>query len=241
MLASIHQPQYLPWLGYFEKIEKADVFIILDDVQYKKNDWQNRNRIRTHDGWQWLTVPVCHKHGQLIQDIQIDTHKQWVKSHQHAIKQHYHKAEFYSLYESEMMALLERPWEKLVDLNMAWIQFLCQHLGIKTKIVFSSQYQCTSTSSQRLIDLCTAVGANQYLAGADGKSYMDLALFEKAGIEVSTQDYQHPSYPQVVSQKNQEFISHLCALDLLLNCGPKSKAILLTGGECADSSGRGAS
>ena len=107
---------------------------------------------------------------------------------------------------------------------MAWIHFLRQELGIETKMVFASEYGIKTASTERLADLCEAVGADQYLAGADGKNYMDFSIFENRQIGIETQDYQHPDYPQLRGKNNKEFISHLCALDLLLNCGSQPGA-----------------
>ena len=124
MRVTIHQPQYLPWLGYLDKIDQADLFIALDSVQFKKNEWQNRNRIRTADGCQWVTVPVLHRFGQLVKDVRINQTVNWRSQHVHAIEMQYARAPFRDRYLPELRSLYARPWERLHELNMAVIRWL---------------------------------------------------------------------------------------------------------------------
>ncbi len=95
MIVSVHQPQYLPWLGYFDKIERSDIFVFLDNVQFKKNEWQNRNKIKTSEGWQWLSVPVIHKFMQKISEVKINNTVWWGKKHLNALVTNYSKAPFF--------------------------------------------------------------------------------------------------------------------------------------------------
>jgi len=232
MIAAIHQPQYLPWLGYFDKIASADVFILLDNVQFKKNEWQNRNKIRTAQGWQWLTVPVIHDFGQRISQVKINDQVKWREAHFKALCLNYRRAPFYDLYIGQFREIYDRPWDDLGDINIFMVQKIVQWLGISTRILVASQYETTEHHTQRLIDLCRAAGADTYLSGADGKSYMDLDRFQEAGISLQVQDFHHPLYSQVWAGKNSEnFLSHMSVIDLLFNCGPESLKLLrgLTG------------
>ena len=227
MIVTIHQPQYLPWLGYFDKAQRADIFIILDDVQFKKNDWQNRNRIRTSQGWQWLTLPVLHNHGQSILEVKINSTTNWRKAHFNALKMNYSKTPFFKTYIEFFESVYEREWELLVDINMCFIEQIIKWLGITTRIVKSSDYNIEGEKTERLINLCKECKATTYLSGADGQNYMDLDQFEQNNIQLEIQDYHHPVYPQYWTDgEKTNFISHMSVVDLLFNCGPDSFKIL---------------
>jgi len=219
MIATIHQPQYLPWLGYFDKADRSDVFILLDDVQFKKNDWQNRNKICTPQGGQWLTVPVIHDFGQKINEVKINNKTKWKESHLKALYMNYSKASFFKEYIGLFENIYGMEWDFLCDLNVYLIKELIDLLGIQTKIVLSSEIQVSNESTQRLIDLCRAVEADTYLAGADGGNYMDLEKFKESGISLEIQDFQHPVYHQ---RWAKDFLSHMSIIDLLFNYGNKS-------------------
>lgn len=227
MLCAIHQPQYLPWLGYFEKMARADVFVLLDNVQFKKNEWQNRNRIRTSQGWQWLTVPVLHNHGQLISEVKLNADVDWRQQHRKAIEFSYKKAPFFAEYWPRLSPVYEREWATLGELNIAVVKLLAELLGIRTKLVVASALPVTSEKTQRLIDICRSVGCDSYLAGAGCAAYMDFELFRSSGVGVEQQDYKHPRYPQLWSRAGEEFVPYLSVLDLLFNCGPGSLQIIL--------------
>jgi hypothetical protein len=222
---AIHQPQYLPWLGYFDKLDSADVFILLDTVQFKKHEWQNRNRIRTSDGWQWLTVPIIDRFPERIDCVEINTRTDWQRKHCQALRLHYGRAPFWDPIGSELVVLLESPWTRLSDLNVAVTDLLCRHLGIRTPRLLASGLSARENPTDRLIDLCRAVGGTAYLAGESGPSYMDVDRFAEAGIGVQVQAYTHPQY----SQRYQPFVSHLTVIDLLCNCGPESLNVLRSG------------
>jgi hypothetical protein len=226
MMCAVHQPQYLPWLGYFDKMDRAGLFIMLDTVQFKKNEWQNRNRIRTSQGWQWLTVPVLHDFGQKIQEVRIDSRGDWRRKHWEALRQNYRKAPFFGMLAPALERVYSRPRESLSALNVETCMVLREALGITTPVVMAGEYAACEDPSGRLVDLCRAAGADTYLAGAGGAGYMDMEVFARAGVRVVFQEYSHPVYRQV----HGEFVSHLSALDLLFNCGPESLGILRQGG-----------
>ena len=232
MKVAIHQPQYLPWLGYLDKLDSADVFIVLDTVQFKKQEWQNRNRIRTKDGWQWLTVPIVDRFPERIDRVEINARTDWQRKHGQALRQHYGSAPHWAPVGPELTALFQERWARLCDLNLAVLDILCRQLGITTPRRLASTMEAREEPTDRLVDLCRAVGGTVYLAGRgavpkdkDEVPYMDLGRFSQAGIQVQVQDYQHPTYPQ----RYTPFVSHLAVVDLLFNCGPESLTILRSG------------
>ncbi|MFB0565195.1 MAG: WbqC family protein [Candidatus Aminicenantaceae bacterium] len=227
MIVSIHQPQYLPWLGYFDKIEKSDIFIFLDNVQFKKNEWQNRNKIKTAQDWQWLTVPVIHKYPQKILEVKINNRVPWSRKHLSALITNYSKAPFYKEYIDFFEQTYARNWGYLADINIQMIKYLTTALGIsEKKFIKASKYEVREDGTERLIDLCKHVGGDIYLSGKDGAKYLNLDKFKEEGIKVIFQDYNHPQYPQLYGS----FEPYLSVIDLLFNCGQKSLSIL-KGGE----------
>lgn len=225
MKIAIHQPQYLPWLGYFDKLDFADIFILLDTVQFKKHEWQNRNRIRTSDGWQWLTVPIIDRFPEQIDRVEVNAKTNWQRKHCQALRQHYGSAPYWAPLGPELLALLENPWTRLSELNVAATDLLCRHLGITARRLLASSFSAREDPTDRLIDLCRDVSGTAYLAGQSGPSYMDVGRFAEAGIDVRVQAYTHPQYPQ----RYQPFVSHLAVIDLLFNCGPESLSVLRSG------------
>jgi hypothetical protein len=222
---AIHQPHYLPWLGYFDKLDSADLFILLDTVQFKKHEWQNRNRVRTKDGWQWLTVPILDRFPERIDQVEINVRTDWRRKHCQALRLHYGSAPYWAPLGPELSALLQEPWTRLRELNVAVLDLLCRHLGITTPRRLASTMDAREEPTDRLVDLCRAGGGTVYLAGQGGAVYMDVGRFSRAGIRVQVQDYQHPEYPQ----RYTPFVSHLAVVDLLFNCGPESLTILRSG------------
>jgi len=223
MIVTIHQPQYLPWLGYFDKIQKADIFIVLDNVQFKKNEWQNRNRIRTAQGWQWLTVPVLHNFGSKINEIKINNNEPWRKKHLRALELNYCKAPYFEQYFPYFQEILSRPWENLGEINLCFVRKMLELLGITTKLVLSSEYEAADHKTMRLVDLCRHFNAATYLSGEGGSSYLDEEQFKINNIDIVVQKYEHPLYNQIWSRSTEEgFVSHLSIVDLLFNCGPAS-------------------
>ena len=221
------QPGYLPWLGFFDQMRRADVFAYYDDVQFDKHGWRNRNRIKTPTGALWLTVPVLH-HGQgqpRILDTLIDTRSNWQRKHMASLKQYYAKAPYAMRYLPEIEAIVNRPCTHLAELDIALTGLMAGWLGLPVPTLRTSSMGVGGTQSQRLIDLCRQVGATRYLSGDAASDYLDVALFAGHGIEVVWQNYQHPVYPQQYG----DFVPYLSAIDLLLNCGDESAQILKGG------------
>jgi hypothetical protein len=224
----ILQPGYLPWLGFFEQIGRVDAFIIYDDVQFDKGGWRNRNRVKSPNGPAWLTVPVLTKgQGNLnIRDIQISQTERWSSKHIRTIQQYYSRADYYE-YTDELFQIWESQWEFLIDLDIAIIRWMAEKFGLSTQFYLSSDLNIQGDRIQRLINIIKHLDGNVFYEGAAGKNYIDIQNFREHGIEVEFQDYSHPVY----SQLHGEFISHLSALDLLLNCGPDSRGILMLEGD----------
>lgn len=230
MICAIHQPQTFPWLGYFAKLAEADIFVFLDDVQFKKNEWQNRNKIKTPQGWQWLTVPVLHHFGQDIAEVPINPATNWTHKHLQAIKSNYARAAYFKTIYDELVHLYEQPRSLLADFNMATLNWLLKTIGLTTTTVISSQLNYNPdrlplTADDRLIRIIKYLRADTYLSGAGGRDYLQTELFPQHQIELHFQTFHHPQYPQQWG----EFISHLSVLDLIFNCGPDSLAIIKEG------------
>jgi hypothetical protein len=223
MIVAIHQPQYLPWLGYFDKMLKADVFCYLDNVQYKKNEWQNRNRIKTAMGWQWLTVPVTYRFPQGIGEVAVDNAQNWAHKHLQALQTNYRRAPHFERYMPVFEQAYTRRWEGIAALNLHLIDCLREALGIGQKpAVCASALSASEDPTERLIDICRALEADAYLAGPGGAGYMDLDRFAERGVRVLTQSFEHPVYPQLF----HGFQSHLSVVDLIFNCGPDSAEVM---------------
>ena len=220
MIVAVHQPQYLPWLGYFDKIRRADVFCFLDNVQYKKNDWQNRNRIKTAQGWQWVTVPVRYRFPQKINEVAINNAVAWKAKHFQTLITNYSRAPYFKKYAPIFEQVYSQDWERLSDLNIVFIERLRASLGLdQGTTVKASDFDLREDPTDRLIDICKSINADTYLSGQDGTNYMDLERFTQSGIRVIIQNFNHPVYSQIFN----DFRSHMSVVDLLFNCGPESQ------------------
>lgn len=226
MIVSIHQPHYLPWTGYFDKMDMADRFILLDTVQFEKNGWQNRNRIKAPDGWKWLTVPVNHRFGTTIADTGIAGRRGWERKHRNALAAWYAKASFYRRYSGWLDDIYCREWERLDELNGEMLRFFMSEIGIHTPVVRASSLGSLPVEpNERLVEMVRLLGGDIYLAGSGCGDYFRPEPFEEAGIAVIFQDYQPVEYPQLYG----DFIPGLAIIDLLLNCGEETLGIIRNG------------
>jgi len=224
----ILQPSYLPWLGFFDQIDQSDVFVFYDDVQYDKNGWRNRNRIKTKQGECWLTVPVLTKgkDNQLIKDTEINNTENWVKKHVSAIRQSYSKSRYFYIAEKVCERLELRKWKTLCELNTALLEIMLNELGLADKLIlFSSSFSFSGDKNGRLVGMIRHFEGDTFIEGRSGRSYVDLNLFKANDIRVLFQEYNHPVYDQLYG----EFIPYLSILDLLCNCGPRSLEIIRSG------------
>ena len=229
---AVLQPGYLPWLGFFDQMLRADVFVFYDDVQYDKHGWRNRNRIKSPDGPVWLTVPVRHSglDWPRINQVEIEPRSPWARKHAGTIRQHYARAPYCERYLPELEAVLTQGWQRLVDLDVAVAGCICRWLGLRRQTALASELEIGGERSERLLRLCQHFGATRYLSGSAARDYLDLAAFARAGITVQWQDYVHPHYPQL----HGDFVPYLSTLDLLLNCGDASAGILARAAEASD-------
>lgn len=225
MIVSINQPAYLPWLGYFARIAASDLHVELDHVQFEKNSFVNRNRIRTANGPAWLTVPVLTKgrFGNLpIDALEIDNARPWANKHWETIRQAYGKAAHFRPTADFVRSALERRWTRLGDLMRETNEHFRRALGIATPVRRSSTMSPQGTKSDLVLNLCKAAGATVYLSGPLGRGYLEEARFAEAGIEVRYHDYRHPEYPQLLPG----FEPNMSVIDLLFNCGDRSGELL---------------
>ena len=217
---TIHQPEFLPWLGFVDKIRQCDVFVLLDSVQFEKNYFQNRNKIRTGWGWVWLTVPVFMKglFGQKIQEVRIRNDESWSRKHRQTLRQNYGSAPFFHEYFSGLEALYDQPWDLLAEFNIAVIHWVANAFGLSRQFIRSSELGVIGKRSELLVNICKTLGAKVYLSGVSGRDYLDEALFKDAGVLVRYQDFRHPVY----RQRYEPFLHVMSSVDLLFNVGPSS-------------------
>lgn len=217
---AIVQSNYIPWKGYFDMIDRVDRFILYDDMQYTKRDWRNRNRIKTPDGPQWLSIPVSvkGKYFQAIKETEISD-RTWALKHWKAIAQNYAKAPHFAAYAERIEALYGRAGEltHLSAVNHLFITAICELLGIQTTIEWSMAYTVVEGKTERLVSLCQQAGASRYLSGPAARDYLDEAQFAAAGIAVEWMDYSgYPVYEQV----HPPFEHGVTVLDVLFHTGP---------------------
>jgi len=221
MKCVILQPSYIPWRGYFHQIQKADLFIFYDDVQYDSRGWRNRNRIRTPNGSSWITIPIDHSrfksHKSLISEVYISWEKRWNEAHQRQIENSYRKAPFYNHYRDLLEEIYSKRPEKLADFTIETTILLARELGIgDTRFMRSSECDLDGSKTDRLLMLLKHVGATHYISGPSAKDYMDEEKFGEAGITFEYVNYDYPEYPQLYLP----FDPQVTILDLLLMVGP---------------------
>jgi WbqC-like protein len=231
MLTAIHQPNFFPWLGYFDRMARSDLFVLLDHVQFERRNYQNRASILVEGEPRWLTVPVVQlSQKERIIEKRVDNPegagaRWWGPNSFATLRYAYRKAPHFALYAPRLREILEARWDRLVDLNIASLEFVREALGITTPMVRSSELKVQGQRSELLLDICREVGASAFLGGMGGsRTYLDQAAFDAASMGVRWQQFDHPEYPQCGSAP---FTRGLSALDLLFNCGPASRAIFL--------------
>ena len=218
MILSAHQPAYLPWLGYFEKIQQSDVFIYLDTVQFEKNSFINRNKIKTPQGGQWLTIPVKVKGhtNTTLADTEVDDGQPWRTKHLKSIEINYRKAPYFAEGYPELERLISTPTNNLAELCWQQLNFWLAEFEIETKVIRSSELEINSKKSDLVLDLCKHFSAENYLSGALGRDYLNENDFADAGIKVEYQEFIHPAYPQ----RWGNFEPYMGIVDYWMNCGP---------------------
>jgi len=228
MLVGIHQSHYLPWLRYFEKVARCDVFVVLDNIQFSKNGWQNRNKVKTAAGATLLTAPVSAGFGDTLDAVRLKSASPWRKKHWATIQQAYAKAPFFADYAGLLADTYAREWTFLNDLNRHLLEGFVAALGIDTRIEYASALEAPGTATERLVHLIQAVGGDGYYSGAYAlDEYLDAAMFRTAGIEVAIQEWHAPRYAQL----HGDFVPDLSIVDLIMNVGPDSLSVLMAGGD----------
>lgn len=223
---SIQQPEHFPWLGFIHKVMSADEFVLLDNVQFEKNYFQNRNKIRTSNGLQWLTVPIKkHSLDILIKDTRISYDFDWQKDYLKALEFNYQKAKYFANYYPKIENIILKNYELLADLNYKLIKLILKSFDINTKIVKMSELNLPSKmedGSEKCLEICKELSANIYLSGPFGKNYLDISMFKEENIKVEFHEFNHPVYRQVY----EPFIPNMSSVDLLFNYGPNSLSII---------------
>jgi hypothetical protein len=234
VLVTIHQPEHLPWAGYFSKADVADAMVILDVVQYRKNYFQNRNRVLGPNGPTWVVVPVLTKGhtSSELRHLQInDGDRRWRDKYWRTLEMSYARHLHFDEHASWIRSWLDERWDLLVPLNVTLIRGLFEALGITTPLRFASEMPAPVTEglsgSSLLLSICRALGADGYLSGLHGKEYLDEDLFREAGISVAYHAFTQPEYPQ---RRQDTFVPGMSVVDLLFNRGPESIECIRRGG-----------
>lgn len=224
MIVAIHQPEFMPYAGFFHKMNKADQYIILDDVQFTKNNFQNRNRLCDRNGEVfWVTAPIKirgHTASNIL-DIKLESSPRWKRKAFNRISAEYGHHPYFKNYSEELERILMSSEEKLISINMKFISFFRRELDIHTPLTFSSALKVHGSQTTRLVNLCKALKANVYLSGMGGTNYINRYEFEQSGIELKFQNFKSPVYP------SPNFVPNLSIFDLLMNAGPNSRNYFL--------------
>jgi|TARA_B100001245_G_scaffold233349_1_gene216995 hypothetical protein len=219
----IRQPGYMPNVGFFKKIQSSDIFVFLDDVQFSKGSFDNRNRIKTSIGEVWITVPLTRPvFGKNLNELLISYETDWQQDHCNKIHENYRSAPYFSSYWSDIEKILTHKYEKLIDLNLTLINYFNKVLDITTKNIKSSELSVIQTKTERLIEICSKLNATCYVAGLGGKNYLDEKLFLNSGIKLLYENFSYQTYNQLYGN----FIDNLSVVDLLMNEGPRSQQII---------------
>lgn len=219
----IMQSNYIPWKGYFDAINSVDKFVVYDSVQYTKNDWRNRNIIKTPHGTRWLTVPVKTNFGQRINETEVFNDK-WSTKHLKTLKQNYSKSKYFKEISNLIFDLYEENQSKfLSDINIAFIKRINEYLHIDTEIIDDRSLELNGDKNDRLIQICEQLDCKHYYSAPAAKNYMDIERFDKNNIKVEFMDYKgYPMYKQLYG----EFDHYVSILDLLFNQGPNSISLI---------------
>jgi hypothetical protein len=227
----IHQPDFMPYLGFFHRFLKADLFVILDTAQFvtgTSRSWMHRDKIKTPQGEKWISLSnkKCSLNTPLT-EVYLSDNVDWRANHLNLYKQNYSKAAYFEEIYPYLVEIYNRPHERMMDFNLSTIQLLMKFFEIQIPYILASTLNVTTMRNERLVDILNAVGGTTYLSGVGARQYFDPAPFEKANIEVKWQEFNHPVYPQI----HGDFIPFLSSIDMFFNCGiVRSREILRTCG-----------
>jgi hypothetical protein len=223
MKVAIHQPQYLPYGGFFHKLSLSDAYVVMDDAQYDKR-FTNRNRIIAPNGSIWISVPINKKQKFAPNyDVEINNAMSWKDLHWKRLQLSYNNSKFFHLYKDYFDLLYRKEWNLLFDLDLETLKQIISWLGLKTEIILESGLGISSKSTKRLVDVCKAVGADTYVAGSGSKSYMDESLFRRNHLKVEYQNWIPSEYEQHLAK---EFVPNLSIVDMLANLGPDTPKVI---------------
>ncbi|MBN1431638.1 MAG: WbqC family protein [Methanomicrobiaceae archaeon] len=224
---AIMQPTYLPWMGYFGMIDSVDVFVFYDDVQFVQRSWQRRNKIKTANGWTWLTVPVIECFGQNINEVRVNNDINWSEKHWKSIVHSYKKAPYFEEFSPEFGEYYNSEHKMLLDVNLTFIKAVCRRLGIKTELILSSELGVDGSKTDRLINVLKKVGADRYISSPASGCYMENDKFFNNNIDLFWYEFSHPQYNQLYG----EFIPYMSVIDLLFNEGAENSIDLIRSGK----------
>ena len=223
----IRQPGYMPNIGFFKKIEYSDIFVFLDDTQFSKDSFDNRNKIKTKSNSKWIRVPLKRPvFRKKLNQVMISYDTDWIKSHSELIYQNYKDAPYFSSYWNEIKKILDQKSNLLIDLNLNLISYFLKILQINTTTIKSSELKITKTKTQRLVDICAQLNASCYISGIGEKNYVDESLFKNSDIKLTYENSIHPNYNQI----HGNFMKNMSIIDLIFNEGEKSLSIVKSGG-----------
>jgi hypothetical protein len=224
MIVTVHQPNYLPYLGFFQKMANADLLVFFDTALYSKQlGFHNRNRIKTPMGAQWITVPIQHSTVHSMRDVRI-VGTDWARQHRKMIEANYRRAPYYASYADELQATLKKPWTSLAAVNEALIQLVARDLSIHTRTVLASTLPSPPSDdpTDKLIHFARSLGADTYLSGIGGHDYLEESKF--TDVRLKYDEFTPTPYPQLFGP----FIPDLSAIDALFNCGDSTRDLLKT-------------
>lgn len=226
MIVAAHQINFLPWIGYFVKMNFADQFILAENLQFTKHGYSNRVKIKSVSGEQWLTIPVLTtgKGLQQLKEVKIDNTRNWKQKHWKSLLVNYKNAEYFSMYSETIHKAYHSQWKYLIDFNLHFIEYICNELNIKTVKTRSSKIILDESSSatQQIINMVKFVKGDKYISGQSGKNYLKEKMFENNKIELKYFSFEHPHY----QQQFEQFIPNLSIIDLLFNEGPNAEQLL---------------
>lgn len=223
MIVTIHQPNFLPYAGFFHKLSLADTFVVLDNTQFQF-DYTDRNKILKKDGsWTRISIPIkIHQKFFPIKNVEIDNEKDWREKNWNLLVSSYDDTEFFYLYKDYFKELFKKEWKYIFDINFDIIKKCIEWLDVKVDIVKESELNIDGQGSEKLVNICKKLGVKKYISGSGGKKYLDENLFDKNNIQVEFQHFFNKAY----KQKSQTFVPNLSIIDLLSNLGPNSKTFL---------------
>lgn len=219
----IHQPDFVPYLGFFHRLLTSQVYVVLDDVQFIRRGWHHRDKIKTRKGEAWLSLSIQKDDfHQIIRNTRLSPGGEWIEENLNLIRENYLHAPHFGAAFADVERIYRAGHEKMIDLNMEFLRYFFDLFEIQAKTLFASDLQAPGKSTQKLVHLVQAAGGDCYLSGTGARDYLEEHAFQKAGIALEWQEFRHPVYPQQFG----DFIPGLSCLDLLFNCGPESKKIL---------------